>query len=371
MNIYRFLKHSTLAPLCIALSLAAPQKSLAIEPATATAATGAVVAVMQAIGGLTKWIEAQSNDVAAAVLAAEYGAHGGSQETTKDTGFYNVFVSKGVNGIHGRSDAIALAQEGFFGRTLSGSTTKAIAFAAAYPLHTIPSKDEHHAKAFASASVDGRIETSTKESQPVSVNSPPTLDPDWSYTPPSASQYDVWLTVAFPTGESLLRAGVSPTPSDEIAAAISEWSYSVLVNGVPKFYAALTLDWNGIFNITSISDTIGLESTDVIRSSSGSAYDIRLIPNQVINGINYNVTDIKLGKQDPDTLFQWDIEISSTASASADLARVPGPLPIAGVCVSLAYSRKIRRRISAARKPTPNLNVSDRSISAAGSIPIG
>lgn len=332
MNVNNFLKHSAIAPLFIFFTLGAPQKSLAFDPATATAATGAAVAVMQAIGGLTKWIEAQSNDVAAAVLAAEYGSHGSSEETKKDTGFYSVLLSKGVDEIHGRADAIALAQEGFFGSTLSGSKTKAKAFAYAYPLHTIPSNDEHHAKAFASASVDGTIETSTKVSGPVSLNSPPILDPDWSYTPPLASQYDVWLTVAFPTSESLLSAGVSPTPPDEAAAAVSEWSYSVLVNGVPKFYTALTLDWNGVFNITGKSNTIGLESTDFIPSSSGSAYDIRLKPNQVINGISYNVTDIKLGKQNPDTLEQWDIEINSTASANADLARVclghcPSPEP--------------------------------------------
>ena len=79
-------------------------------PAEAVAAGAAVAtAVMTAIGGLSAWMNDQSDDVAAAVLAAAFGKHGLTQDEEKDTGFYWATVSARADDQHGKGSADASA----------------------------------------------------------------------------------------------------------------------------------------------------------------------------------------------------------------------------------------------------------------------
>jgi hypothetical protein len=346
--------------LCLVL---APLHAALAQGGAAGVAAGAAAAdtVLTAIGGLSTWIDQQSNDTAVATLGSAFGKHGLLTNEEKDTGYFFASANAPAENEHGRGVGIAFASESAFG-SWAGAETDPFAIAWTKPLHGLP--DDHHAKGFASASVDGHVKATTQQAdltaQIVAPPDPPPIDPStrcggpdqpggicteypgWDYQPASGVDGDVWLTVAIPADSFVIQAGADVAGSTSSAL----WEYLVEVNGEQKFLTRVAIDEAGTLTVSGVDGVAGLDASAFSTSFSDGVFGAALASNVTIDGTPYLVTDILLDHLDIEpaldqvlrTEADFEISVSSQLSMSADIAAIPEPSPLVLISLGLVLT---------------------------------
>lgn len=225
-----FLRHPWAArPLVaalLALTLTRPAPALAQGGPAEAVSAGAAVAgvVVSVIGGLSSWVNDQTDDCAGAALGAAWGKDCDlEQDEDSDTGWSSVFVeATGDNGCaHGYGQA--LAQEGLLG-SWSSCTVSPWVNGFTQRLHN--SCDNHQYKAWAKASVDGKAKAKTGASPGASPTLPGLENPN------TGTAWPPGTVLAIATIDTLtLSSGKSMTNQSRFKAHLringnSVWSVS-------------------------------------------------------------------------------------------------------------------------------------------------
>lgn len=201
------------------------------------AKTGAAVAgvVVEVIGGLSSWINNQSDDCAAAGLGAAWGSDCNlEQEECTETGWANAYCSALGENACGRGRGSGRAYESVVG-SWGGCTVSPYAFALAKGLHGC--KDKHNAKGWGKASVDGSARASTRSTpgagKPGQQNAGP-IDPMW------------------PDGTVLAAITVDTVEVEipKLNVSDNSWNFFVKIDGVEIFSANATINGRGAASIT-------------------------------------------------------------------------------------------------------------------------
>lgn len=211
-------------------------------PAEAVAAGAAVAGVVvEVIGGLSNWVNDQTDDCAAASLGAAWGKDCNlNQEEDNDTGWSSVFVVSDGDNSCARGHGQALAQEGLLG-SWSSCTVKPWVIGWTRPLHP-GCGDTHSFKAWAKASVDGKSKAKT-ESSPGAA--PFRLDTD-APTPQAAWPPGTVLVVA--TIDDLTLEAASFKPNAGVFTA------RLKINGQPRWSVTARMDKSGRVTTTGPLD---------------------------------------------------------------------------------------------------------------------
>jgi hypothetical protein len=313
--------------------------------------------VLTAIGGLSQWIDQQSNDTAVATLGSAFGKHGVLTNEEKDTGYFFSSANAPAENEHGRGVGIAFASESAFG-SWAGSATEPFAIAWTKPLHALP--DDHHAKGFASAAVDGHVKATTQQADlTAQIVAPPdprpigparcggpdrpgavcTEHPGWDHRPAAGVDGDVWLTVAIPTDSFVIQAGADVAGS----TASALWEYVVEVNSEQKFLTRVAIDGAGTLTVSGANGVAGLDASAFSTSLSDGVFNAKPASNATIDGTPYLLTDVLLDHLDIEpaldqelrTEADFEVSVSSQLSTSADIAAIPEPSPLVLITLGL------------------------------------
>ena len=219
----------------------------------------AAKAVVAAIGGLTAWVESNTDDCAVATLGAAWGTDCNlKQRECQKTGYYDQFCDSTAENSCAYGNGFAYAEEHAAG-SYWGYEVRPRAFASAKPLHQLPNnkEDKHKGRGWARASVDGQAETRTDET------------PD-SLTDPSG-----------PAGAPMLpheHQFLTEWPEGTVLAIVTVDTIQVQARSFgPESSSTLRLVINGeeIFSSTVMVDGMGTVTTDgaIPASSFATTFD--------------------------------------------------------------------------------------------------
>jgi hypothetical protein len=201
----------------------APRAARAIEPAEVAAIGGLV---LQIIGGIATWIDDQSDDTAAAVVAAAWGTDCSlKKRECKDTGFFWAECNETAENACGKGEGYGYSYEGPFGLAKEITVkSKSTVFA----LHGVPS-EKHSSKGYSLASIDGNSRADT-EAESLRFR----LREDW------------------PAGTVLAVATLDTVRLSAPSGASASGTFrgSVKVDGQEVWSATATLDGDGGFSTT-------------------------------------------------------------------------------------------------------------------------
>jgi hypothetical protein len=206
-------------------------QTLAIDPATVTAAAAAATVVLTAVDGLSKWIGGMDDNCAAAALGASWGADCVpvlSKTECQRTGFYSAECKKDstLNDTScAKGSGWARAEEGTFG-AWAHMKLDPHALARRWALH-LPG-DVHGGRGWGKANVDGNMQAKTEE----------------SFAPATDSTGMVFVDV---TVDSIYLRTVASTSN-----SVASETLSVELNGSVIFESIVTMD--GFGNVQAEGD---------------------------------------------------------------------------------------------------------------------
>ncbi|NNF06619.1 MAG: T9SS type A sorting domain-containing protein [Candidatus Eisenbacteria bacterium] len=200
------------------------------------AKAGAAVAgvVVEVIGGLSGWVNDQSDDCAAAALAAAWGNDCTlEQEECSETGWANAFCTETADNSCAYSSAYGRAYESVVG-SWGGCEVEPWAATFTRALHGC--KDKHYGKAWGKASVDGSAKASTR--------STPGAKPGQNHAGPTNPQW--------PDGTVLAAISVDMVSVEipKLNKSDNSWSFFVEIDGTEIFRADASVNGRGVPTVT-------------------------------------------------------------------------------------------------------------------------
>lgn len=240
----------------------------------AAAVAGVVVEV---IGGLSSWINDQTDDCAAAGLGAAWGKDCNlKQDECTETGYASAYCKAEGDNACGHGFGQALAQESLLGSWAS-CTTKPFAIAWTKPLHS--SCDKHNAKGWGKASVDGTSRASTDATPDSKPQLGPLPQPAWPRgTVLVVARLDTVRITKFSgsTGLNSIKAllRVNGTPVWAVTASMNAAGQITTTGPIPptafrKSYDATTGTWQAI--LTGYQFAHPVDTLDFPLQSAGVA----------------------------------------------------------------------------------------------------
>lgn len=201
----------------------------------AEVAAGAAVAgvVIKVIGGLSSWVNDQSDDCAVAGLGAAWGNDCNlEQEECSETGWANAYCSAKADNACAYGRGSGRAYESLVG-SWGGCTVSPYAFTYTKGLHGC--KDKHYGKAWGKASVDGSSRASTR--------STPTGKPGQNEAGP--------LDPAWPDGTVLAVISVDTVEVviPKLNKSENSWDFFVDIDGSRIFSANASINGRGVPSI--------------------------------------------------------------------------------------------------------------------------
>lgn len=247
----------------------------------------AVSTVVQAIDALTRWLDDQNDDVAAAVLADADCRCGHIQQPGKDKGMYSAATQASADVMHASASANASAWEGLLGAWADSEITVDTSAA----IEAAP--EVRSAQGWGQGSVDGKV-----EGFGVDVD-----DPDGSDVELRGLIKSLRVTTQW-----------NETTSNEMTTSLAGWDITVSVNGQAIFDTSGLLDgFGGLAVSGDIPSSMFVVTADPTAETWTAALD------------NYEFNSL-IGHLDYGQTAQWDVSQNVEIDATVDAVPEPAAL---------------------------------------------